>query len=71
MYLILIFSVTVASMADISRFAGLTPGLFGYITLVVFGSLLLQVILGRIFKVDADTTLSPQPHSFALLLLFQ
>lgn len=57
MYLILIFSVTVASMADISRFAGLTPGLFGYITLVVFGSLLLQVILGRIFKVDADTTI--------------
>ena len=57
MYLILIFSETVASMADISRFAGLTPGLFGYITLVVFGSLLLQVILGRIFKVDADTTI--------------
>jgi len=57
MYLILIFSVTVASMADISRFAGLTPGLFGYITLVVFGSLLLQVVLGRIFKVDADTTI--------------
>lgn len=57
MYLILIFSVVVASMADISRFAGLTPGLFGYITLAVFGSLFLQVVLGKIFKVDADTTI--------------
>ncbi|MEW5845616.1 MAG: DUF819 family protein [Bacteroidota bacterium] len=57
MYLILIFSVVVASMADISRFAGLTPGLFGYITLAVFGSLFLQVILGKIFKVDTDTTI--------------
>ncbi len=57
MYLILIFSVVVASMADISRFTGLTPGLFGYITLAVFGSLFLQVVLGKIFKVDADTTI--------------
>ncbi|MEY1639221.1 DUF819 family protein [Tenuifilum osseticum] len=57
MYLILIFSVVVASMADISRFAGLTPGLFGYITLAVLGSLFLQVVLGKIFKVDVDTTI--------------
>jgi uncharacterized membrane protein len=57
MYLILIFSIVVASMADISRFAGLTPGLFGYITLAVFGSLFLQTILARIFKIDADTTI--------------
>lgn len=57
MYLILVFSVVVASMADISRFAGLTPGLFGYITLAVFGSLVLQVILGKLFKIDTDTTI--------------
>ncbi len=57
MYLILIFSIVVASMADISRFAGLTPGLFGYITLAVFGSLLLQIFLGKIFKIDVDTTI--------------
>jgi uncharacterized membrane protein len=57
MYLILIFSVVVASMADISRFAGLTPGLFGYITFAVFGSLFLQVVLGKLFKIDADTTI--------------
>lgn len=57
MYLILIFSMVVASMADISRFAGLTPGLFGYITLTVFGSLFLQSIMAKIFRVDADTTI--------------
>lgn len=57
MYLILIFSIVVASMADIRRFAGLTPGLFGYITLAVFGSLFLQSILAKFFKIDADTTI--------------
>ncbi|MDD2278703.1 MAG: DUF819 family protein [Bacteroidales bacterium] len=55
MYLILIFSLVVASMADISRFAGLTPGLFGYITFAVFGSLLVHVLLSKAFKIDADT----------------
>lgn len=57
MYLILIFSLVVASMADISRFAGLTPGLFGYITFAVFGSLILHVLLSKAFKIDADTTM--------------
>lgn len=57
MYLILIFSIVVASMADIRNFAGLTPGLFGYVTLAVFGSLFLHVLLGKLFKVDADTTM--------------
>ncbi|MFO8021600.1 MAG: DUF819 family protein [Perlabentimonas sp.] len=55
MYLILIFSIVVASMADVTKFAGLTPGLFGFITLAVFGSLTIHVILSKIFKVDADT----------------
>jgi len=57
MYLILIFSLVVASMADIRNFAGLTPGLLAYITLAVFGSLFLQVILAKVFKIDADTTM--------------
>ncbi len=57
MYLILIFSIVVASMADIRNFAGITPGLFGYITFAVFGSLFLHMLLSKIFKVDADTTM--------------
>jgi uncharacterized membrane protein len=57
MYLILIFSIVVASMADVRNFAGLTPGLFAYITMAVFGSLLLHVLLSKLFKVDSDTTM--------------
>lgn len=57
MYLILIFSIVVASMADVRNFAGLTPGLFAYISMAVFGSLFLHVLLSKLFKVDADTTM--------------
>lgn len=57
MYLILIFSLVVASMADVRNFGGLTPGLFAYITMAVFGSLFLHVLLSKVFKVDSDTTM--------------
>lgn len=57
MYLILIFSLVVASMADIRNFAGLTPSLLGYISLAVFGSLFIHILLSKIFKIDADTTM--------------
>lgn len=55
MYLILIFSIVVASMADIQKFAATSPSILLYVTMAVFGSLLVQVILSRLFKVDADT----------------
>jgi uncharacterized membrane protein len=55
MYLILIFSIVVASMADVSKFTDLTPGLFGYITFTVFGALALHSLLAKVFNVDADT----------------
>lgn len=57
MYLILVFSIVVASMADIRNFAGITPGLFGYVTLAVFGSLFLHMFFSKVFKIDADTTM--------------
>lgn len=57
MYFILVFSIVVASMADIRNFAGITPGLFGYVSFAVFGSLFLHVLFSKIFKVDADTTM--------------
>lgn len=57
MYLILIFSIVVASMADVRNFSGLTPGLFAYITMAVFGSLFLHVLLSKLFKIDSDTTM--------------
>jgi uncharacterized membrane protein len=55
MYFILVFSLAVASMADISKFAGAAPGLFVYVAMVIFGSLLLHLLLSKIFGVDADT----------------
>ncbi len=56
MYLIYIFCIVVASMADLKALdiaGGLN--LLGYLTLVIFGSLLLQVILAKIFRIDSDT----------------
>ncbi|MCQ2154123.1 MAG: DUF819 family protein, partial [Bacteroidales bacterium] len=57
MYLIYVFCIVVASMADFSKM-DLGGGLnaLGYLSFVIFGSLLLQLILARILKVDSDTT---------------
>ena len=55
MYLIYIFSVVVASMADLRNLSiGGSLGMLGYLTLVVFGSLLLSVLLAKLLKIDAD-----------------
>lgn len=55
MYLILVFSLVVASMANMSNIVSASPSIFIYITIVIFGSLLIQTILSKIFKVDTDT----------------
>ena len=55
MYCIYIFCIAVASMADLGKldFAG-GINLFGYLLIAVFGSLLLQVIFARMFRIEAD-----------------
>lgn len=57
MYFIYIFCIAVASMADLSELQ-LAGGmdLLGYLLTAVFGSLILQIIFARIFKIDADMT---------------
>ena len=56
MYFIYVFSVVVASMADLrSMDFGDSMSLLGYLTLVVFGSLFIQVLLAWILKIDSDT----------------
>ena len=58
MYLVLIFSLVVASMVDIAKIdmkAGLY--IFLYVSFIIFTSLGLQLLLGKLFKVDADTTI--------------
>lgn len=57
MYLILIFSLTVASMADISKLSNISFSLFYYVAFAVFGSHIIHIALARIFKVDADTVI--------------
>jgi uncharacterized membrane protein len=55
MYFILVFSFTVASMADLKVIFNIGfLGLFGYISYAYFGSLLLHLMLSKIFRVNAD-----------------
>ena len=56
MYLVLIFSLVVASMVDITAIdyrAG--ANIIAYIAFVIFCSLILSIMLSKIFKVDSDT----------------
>ncbi|MBA4322833.1 MAG: hypothetical protein C0408_08460, partial [Odoribacter sp.] len=58
MYFILVFSLTVASMADLGVIFSIGfLGLFLYISWAYFGSLLLHLLLSKVFKVDADNFL--------------
>jgi uncharacterized membrane protein len=58
MYFVLIFSLLVASMADLKSIFSLGMfGLLGFVTWCYLGSLLLHLLLSVIFKVDADNYL--------------
>ena len=56
MYLVYIFSIVIASMADLRRidFSG---GLYLllFVVIVVFGSLIVQTLLSKLMRIDADT----------------
>ena len=56
MYFIYVFSVVVASMADLRNLnAGGSLLLLGWLSFVIFGSLLLELLLAKLLKIDADT----------------
>jgi len=57
MYLILVFCFTMGTMTDTSIFTNIDLGLAGYISFILLGSLIMQAILCKIFKVDTDTFL--------------
>jgi len=58
MYLILVFSLTIASMANIRTMFGTGMlNLIMFITWCYFGSLILHIILAKIFRIDADNFL--------------
>lgn len=55
MYFILVFSLAVASMADLSVIFSIGYlGLFAYVFYAYLGSLILHLILSRIFRINAD-----------------
>jgi uncharacterized membrane protein len=57
MYFVLVFSVVVASMVNVTTLTnGAIPILF-YVGWVVFGSLIIQLLLSRWFGIDADTVI--------------
>ncbi len=57
MYLILVFSIDVASMVDVTEMLGAEPKLFYYITYVIFGTLFFHVFVSYFFKIDRDTVM--------------
>jgi len=58
MYFIIVFSLVVSSMADLSNMFQIDfLHLFLYVAMAVFGSMIIHVILSWIFKVDSDTTI--------------
>ncbi len=57
MYFIIVFSMAVASQADLKNLVNISTDLFLYVALAVWGSLILHIILSMIFKVDTDTVI--------------
>ena len=57
MYFILIFSIVVASMADIRLFSTSHIHIFYWVILVYLGSLIIHVGLAKIFNIDADNVI--------------
>ena len=57
MYIILIFCLSVASMADVRKLADISPYLFFYVGFAMFGSHILHAFIAKFFKIDADTVI--------------
>lgn len=57
MYFILVFSMSVSSMAKFSSLETEVVNLLYLIAYVVSGSMILHIILSKIFKIDRDTTI--------------
>jgi uncharacterized membrane protein len=58
MYFVLVFSLAVASMADLSTIFQIDfLDLFIYVIIVVFGSMVIHVLLSIVFRIDTDTTI--------------
>lgn len=57
MYIIYIFSFTVASMADLRIFTHINYSILFFVSFSVFGSMALHALFSKIFRIDTDTFL--------------
>lgn len=57
-YLILVFSIAVASQVTTGTLSNIDPHIFLFITIATLGSLLMHVLLSALFHIDSDTTLA-------------
>jgi uncharacterized membrane protein len=60
MYLILVFSLAIASQGNISKLLNSSPYIFYFIAYAIFGTAFLHMLLSTIFRIDADTTIIVQ-----------
>ncbi|MDA3957016.1 DUF819 family protein [Oceanispirochaeta sp.] len=56
-YFILVFSASTGAMGNFSRILNTTPSVFLFVAFAVFVSMIIHVILCRLFKIDVDTML--------------
>ena len=57
-YLILVFSIAVASQVTTGTLGNIDPRIFLFISIATLGSLLMHVLLSALFRIDTDTTLA-------------
>ena len=57
-YMILVFSIAVASQVTTGTLSNINPHIFFFITIATLGSLLMHVLLSALFRIDTDTTLA-------------
>ncbi|MDC7219552.1 MAG: DUF819 family protein [Spirochaetales bacterium] len=56
-YFIIVFSASTGAMGDFSRILGAAPGVFLFVAFALFVSMIIHILLCRIFRIDVDTML--------------
>jgi len=57
-YLILVFSIAVASQVNTNTIGNIDPNIFLFISIATLGSLIMHVLLSALLRIDTDTTLA-------------
>ena len=54
-YLLLMFCVTIGTIADVGEIVAAGPTILAYVAFVMLGSIVLHLVLAMVFRIDADT----------------